>query len=134
MSVFKLAHLSDPHLGPLAGFSLHQLIGKRVTGYVNWRRKRRHAHDMDILARIVADIHAQAPDPVSYTHLDVYKRQVKNRATSGGPQPAEMDRMLAEAIQRIDRQDAWIKDKRARIAAGLAKLDADFGTLAKNAN
>ncbi len=59
--MFKLAHLSDPHLGPLAGFSLHQLIGKRATGYVNWRRKRRHAHDMDILARIVADIPIETP-------------------------------------------------------------------------
>lgn len=59
---------------------------------------------------------------------------IKNRATSGGPQPAEMDRMLAEAKQRIDRQDAWIKDRRAKIVAGLAKLDADFGTLAKSAN
>ena len=59
---------------------------------------------------------------------------IKNRATSGGPQPAEMDRMLAEAKQRLDRQDAWIKDRRARISAGLAKLDADFGTLARSAN
>lgn len=65
--VFKLAHLSDPHLGPLAGFSLHQLLGKRATGYVNWRRKRRHAHDMAILALIVADIHAQAPDHITCT-------------------------------------------------------------------
>ncbi|KRE02515.1 argininosuccinate lyase [Bosea sp. Root670] len=59
---------------------------------------------------------------------------IKNRATSGGPQPAEMDRMLAEAKQRIDRQDTWIKDRRAKIVAGLAKLDADFGALAKSAN
>ena len=66
-AVFKLAHLSDPHLGPLAGFSLHHLIGKRATGYVNWRRKRRHAHDMDVLARIVEDIRAQAPDHVACT-------------------------------------------------------------------
>jgi len=65
--VFKLAHLSDPHLGPLAGFSLHQLLGKRATGYVNWRRKRRHAHDMAILALIVADIQAQNPDHIACT-------------------------------------------------------------------
>jgi 3',5'-cyclic AMP phosphodiesterase CpdA len=65
--VFKLAHLSDPHLGPLAGFSLHHLIGKRATGYVNWRRKRRHAHDMDVLAAIVADIRAQGCDHVACT-------------------------------------------------------------------
>lgn len=59
---------------------------------------------------------------------------VKNRATAGGPQPAEMDRMLGEAKQRIDSQDAWIKDGRAKIAAGLARLDVDFGRLAKSAN
>jgi 3',5'-cyclic AMP phosphodiesterase CpdA len=65
--VFKLAHLSDPHLGLLAGFPLHQLLGKRATGYVNWRRKRRHAHDMEVLAQIVADIRAQAPDHIACT-------------------------------------------------------------------
>lgn len=65
--MFKIAHLSDPHLGPLAEFSLHQLLGKRATGYVNWRRKRRHAHDMEVLALIVADIRAQTPDHVACT-------------------------------------------------------------------
>ncbi len=65
--MFKLAHLSDPHLGPLAKFSLHELLGKRATGYVNWRRKRRHAHDMEILALIVADIRAQMPDHIACT-------------------------------------------------------------------
>ncbi len=59
---------------------------------------------------------------------------VRNRATAGGPQPAEMDRMLAEARQRLAQQDGWIKDRRGAIAAALAKLDADFGKLAKGAN
>ncbi len=59
---------------------------------------------------------------------------IRNRATSGGPQPAEMDRMLAEAKQRLDGQDAWIKDRRTKISTGLAKLDVDFGALAKSAN
>ena len=65
--VFKLAHLSDPHLGPLVGFSLRALLGKRATGYVNWGRTRRHAHDMEILALVVADMLAQAPDHVACT-------------------------------------------------------------------
>lgn len=65
--MFRLAHLSDPHLGPLVGLSLRELIGKRATGYVNWRRNRRHAHDMEILAQVVADIHAQAPDHIACT-------------------------------------------------------------------
>ena len=62
--MFTLAHLSDPHLGPLTKFSLRELIGKRATGYVNWRRKRRHVHDMEILGLIVADILAQKPDHI----------------------------------------------------------------------
>lgn len=65
--MFTLAHLSDPHLGPLAPFQLRELLNKRATGYVNWWRKRRHAHDMSVLDKIVADIHAHSPDHIACT-------------------------------------------------------------------
>lgn len=39
--MFRLAHISDIHLGPLPKVSLAELASKRVTGYVNWRRNRR---------------------------------------------------------------------------------------------
>lgn len=45
------------------------------------------------------------------------------------PQPAEMDRMLREATQRVAEQDGWLKARRAQIAASLARLDADFEKL-----
>jgi argininosuccinate lyase len=54
---------------------------------------------------------------------------VKHRATVGGPQPAEMERMLKAAKQRLAQQDAWIKEKRARIDGSLARLDRDFDKL-----
>lgn len=54
---------------------------------------------------------------------------VKNRATTGGPQPAEMERMLKEANANIARENDWIKEKRARINDSLAKLDSDFDKL-----
>ncbi|WP_284405356.1 lyase family protein [Acidovorax sp. SUPP3434] len=54
---------------------------------------------------------------------------VRNRQTAGGPQPAEMDRMLRQATQRVAEQDGWIKARRAQIAASLARLDADFEKL-----
>jgi argininosuccinate lyase len=54
---------------------------------------------------------------------------VKARATVGGPQPAEMDRMLKLANQKLAQQDAWVQEKRARIGASLARLDADFSKL-----
>ena len=55
---------------------------------------------------------------------------VANRATSGGPQPAEMKRMLTEAQQRVAAQQQWVAQRRAAIAAALGRLDADFARLA----
>jgi len=54
---------------------------------------------------------------------------IRNRQTAGGPQPAEMERMLKEATQRLAQQDAWIKARRTQIASSLARLDADFEKL-----
>lgn len=56
---------------------------------------------------------------------------VANRATTGGPQPAELDRMLKDANARIAAQDAWIQARRDKIDGALAKLDADFDKLLK---
>ncbi len=64
---FLLAHLSDPHLGPLVQPRLRQLAGKRLTGYVNYVRHRRTAHDMEALAALVADMLAQKPDHIAMT-------------------------------------------------------------------
>ena len=58
---------------------------------------------------------------------------VRDRATSGGPQPAEMDRMLKEAKSRLATQAAWIAMKRATISTALSRLDRDFDKLAANA-
>ncbi len=65
--MFTLAHLSDPHLAPLPVPRWSELLGKRVTGYINWQRKRRFIHDPTALATIVADIKTQAPDHIAVT-------------------------------------------------------------------
>jgi argininosuccinate lyase len=54
---------------------------------------------------------------------------VNNRRTIGGPQPAEMERMLSAANTRLEQQDEWIKQRRAKIDTSLAVLDRDFGKL-----
>ena len=59
---------------------------------------------------------------------------VNNRATAGGPQPAEMTKMLASAKQRIEQQDGWIKERRSQIESSLAKLNEDFDKLLKGSN
>lgn len=63
---FTLAHLSDAHIGPLPKPRLRELAGKRLTGYINWRR-RNTIHNMEVLAEIVADIRAHAPDHIAMT-------------------------------------------------------------------
>src|SRR5215510_8125602 len=65
--MFVLAHLSDPHLGPLPAPRWRELLGKRATGYVNWRRKRHLTHRGEVLSRIVADLKAQAADHIAVT-------------------------------------------------------------------
>jgi len=65
--MFTLAHLSDPHLAPLPEPRWSELIGKRITGYINWQRKRRFIHVPDVLVRIVADMKMQAADHIVVT-------------------------------------------------------------------
>lgn len=64
---FLLAHLSDAHIGPLPRPRRRELLGKRLTGYINWRRGRDRLHNMDVLAKLVADLRAQHPDHVAMT-------------------------------------------------------------------
>jgi len=64
---FLLAHLSDAHIGPIPRPNLAELLGKRVTGYVNWLYKRAGQHDMGVLRRLVTDMLAHRPDHVVMT-------------------------------------------------------------------
>ena len=67
MSVFTLAHLSDPHLPPLPAARWRDLAGKRALGYLNWRRNRQQYHRRDVLDALVADMQAQRPDHIAVT-------------------------------------------------------------------
>jgi 3',5'-cyclic AMP phosphodiesterase CpdA len=65
--MFTLAHLSDPHLGPIPTPRLRELINKRGLGIINWYRKRHRHHHADVLAAIIADMKAQSPDHIAVT-------------------------------------------------------------------
>lgn len=65
--MYTLAHLSDPHLGPLPRPRVLELAGKRALGFVNWHRRRKAHHRGDVLAQIVADMKAQSPHHVALT-------------------------------------------------------------------
>ncbi len=63
---FLLAHLSDAHIGPLPKPLARELLNKRFTGYMNWKR-RANIHNMEVLGALVEDIKAQAPDHIAMT-------------------------------------------------------------------
>lgn len=64
---FVIAHLSDPHIGPLPRIPLAHLANKRLTGALNWHSARADIHNMDVLSAIIADIAAHQPDHVALT-------------------------------------------------------------------
>jgi 3',5'-cyclic AMP phosphodiesterase CpdA len=65
--MFRLAHISDIHLGPLPDVTYRDLASKRVVGYVNWQRnRRRHMHDA-VIDTIVADMKASGAQHIAVT-------------------------------------------------------------------
>src|SRR5262245_36181239 len=65
--MFVLAHLSDPHLGPIPTPRLAELANKRGLGLINWYRKRHRHHRADVLEAIVRDMRAQQPGHIAVT-------------------------------------------------------------------
>lgn len=65
--MFTLAHMSDPHLGPLPRANMRELSGKRAIGFINWHRRRKTFHRGDILETILQDLKSQKPDHIAVT-------------------------------------------------------------------
>lgn len=65
--MFKLAHISDVHLGPLPDLSLRELASKRITGFVNWHRNRSRHLFTGTLDCLMADIEKRDPDHMAIT-------------------------------------------------------------------
>ena len=62
-----LAHLSDPHLGPLPKVRLTEFNSKRVIGYMNWRGGRGRTFEERSLAALVGDVCTIGPDHIAVT-------------------------------------------------------------------
>lgn len=60
--MFRLAHISDTHLGPLPEINNWQLFSKRITGYLNWHRNRSRADQPKITEKLVDYLLSLQPD------------------------------------------------------------------------
>jgi 3',5'-cyclic AMP phosphodiesterase CpdA len=65
--MLTLAHLSDPHLGPLPSPALGQLLGKRFFGFLSWTFRRKAIHDGPVLPALTRDLRQTRPDHVAVT-------------------------------------------------------------------
>lgn len=65
--VFRLAHISDPHLISSSGVRVRELLNKRVYGYLSWYLRRRAEHCDEVLAALREDMRSARPDHVLLT-------------------------------------------------------------------
>ncbi|WP_117193762.1 metallophosphoesterase family protein [Rhizobium terrae] len=65
--MFKFAHISDIHLGPLPKLTMRELFSKRITGFVNWHRNRRKHLFVNTLDLLLSDLKTKAPDHLVVT-------------------------------------------------------------------
>jgi 3',5'-cyclic AMP phosphodiesterase CpdA len=65
--MFRLAHFSDIHIGPLPDVTYRELASKRITGYINWHRNRRHHMQDGIAERLIADLRNFPHDHIAVT-------------------------------------------------------------------
>lgn len=65
--MFKFAHISDIHLGPLPKLTLRELFSKRITGFVNWHRNRRKHLFVNTLDLLLSDLKTREPDQLMIT-------------------------------------------------------------------
>ncbi len=65
--MFRLAHVTDAHLGPLPRPRWRELASKRVLGYVNWRLNRGGRHADGVVDELVEDMARHEPDHIAVT-------------------------------------------------------------------
>ena len=66
-ATFRLAQLTDVHLGPIPPFWPRHWTPKRLAGFINYRKNRRHFDDRTRLNLLLEDLRAQAVDHTAVT-------------------------------------------------------------------
>ena len=61
------AQVSDPHLTSLEQVDWHDLVNKRVLGYLSWRKRRRNEHRSEVLDALREDLQQVSPEHIAVT-------------------------------------------------------------------
>lgn len=95
------------------------------------------------ICRIYKEVTADEPEDVAPAAFPLSEAEfrealdpreiVAHRATEGGPQPKELDRLFSEMGAAIAADEAWIEDKAAKLAEAERRLETDFEALAARA-
>lgn len=113
--VFRLVHLSDPHLISTSGVRLRELLNKRVYAYLSWHLHRHAEHREEVLAALLKDMQSTKPDHIvltgDLTHLSLPSefRQARELLQALGPPskvmviPGNHDAYVATAWERTFR-------------------------------
>ncbi len=64
---FTIAHLSDVHLTRVENFTPHFWSIKRISGFANWHRTRKHVHQPQVLDELVSDMRGTTADHIAVT-------------------------------------------------------------------
>lgn len=65
--MITLAHISDVHLSPMPDVALRDLMGKRFTGFLNWKLKRHDELNSETLSSLVEHLKQQHADFTAVT-------------------------------------------------------------------
>ena len=81
----RLIHITDPHLSSLDGLTFMGLRGKRRSGFLSWRQKRRRVHRPEILEQLTEAVISHQPDLVMVTgdlvHIGLESEMIEAAAT-----------------------------------------------------
>ena len=133
--MFRLAHLSDPHVPPDARPRRRELLSKRALGWAHWRRRRQRIHRREMLDLITGDLADQPVDHIAVTgDLTIVSSRAEWEAcrqwlaTLGSPQdvslvPGNHDAYTRRAVPATAR--AW-KDYMSDDAALAEYTSAEF--------
>jgi 3',5'-cyclic AMP phosphodiesterase CpdA len=81
--MITLAHISDIHLSPLPDIALGDLLGKRITGYLNWKLRRHDELNSETLGALVKHLQQQNADFTAVTG-DLTNLALKAEITRAG--------------------------------------------------